>query len=133
MTKAFYDVRCEKCRRKFGWHGKWSDRPACPHCGHTIPREELLKQEKKTEAMLKQVVEEISHEWNEKWARRTPALEEAYRLGAAARKEFGDLPPLDRMKKMPRNIAGGWWNWGFNEAGERLNASASAGEAGGGQ
>jgi ribosomal protein S27E len=31
---AFIDARCPKCGAHVGWHGRMSDRPACPKCGH---------------------------------------------------------------------------------------------------
>lgn len=38
---AFFDDSCPKCRRRFGWQGELTDRPACPKCGHQVPRAEL--------------------------------------------------------------------------------------------
>ena len=31
---GFFDVRCEQCGRRYGWHGKMADRPPCPGCSH---------------------------------------------------------------------------------------------------
>lgn len=30
---AMIDVRCEKCRKRFGWQGDLTSRPPCPGCG----------------------------------------------------------------------------------------------------
>jgi uncharacterized protein (DUF983 family) len=32
---AFFDTRCPRCGKRFGWHGGLSDRPACPACGRS--------------------------------------------------------------------------------------------------
>lgn len=38
---AFFDARCTRCNRRFGWCGEITDRPACPKCGHRPPQEQL--------------------------------------------------------------------------------------------
>ncbi len=40
-TVGFFDVQCSKCRKRFGWSGRFVDRPACPRCGHRPPQTEL--------------------------------------------------------------------------------------------
>jgi len=47
---AFIDVCCPKCRAKFGWYGRLMDRPPCPRCRFTIPREELERDQAKMDA-----------------------------------------------------------------------------------
>lgn len=29
-----FDASCTKCGRRFGWQGAFTDKPACPNCGH---------------------------------------------------------------------------------------------------
>ena len=37
---GFFDTTCPKCQKRFGWHGKITDRPLCPRCGHNTTPEE---------------------------------------------------------------------------------------------
>jgi ribosome-binding protein aMBF1 (putative translation factor) len=45
--KAFIDVSCPKCRRKFGWFGTMTERPPCPRCGHEIDKASLAHDQAK--------------------------------------------------------------------------------------
>jgi predicted nucleic acid-binding Zn-ribbon protein len=36
-------VVCEECGHKYAWHGRWSQMPACPSCGHR-PDQSVLEQ-----------------------------------------------------------------------------------------
>jgi hypothetical protein len=38
---AMIDVRCPACRHRYGYCGTIAGRPACPQCGHQVPREDL--------------------------------------------------------------------------------------------
>ncbi len=49
---AMIDAQCPKCRRRFGWHGDLTDRPACPRCGHQLPAAELAADQRRFEADL---------------------------------------------------------------------------------
>lgn len=38
---GFFDTSCPKCRGKYGWHGKITNKPSCPRCGHGITPQEM--------------------------------------------------------------------------------------------
>jgi len=42
---GFFDVACPKCQKRYGWHGKITDEPPCPKCGHRITPEEMTDAE----------------------------------------------------------------------------------------
>lgn len=43
---GFFDASCPVCKKRYGWHGTLTDRPACPKCGHNISPQELEDDEK---------------------------------------------------------------------------------------
>jgi hypothetical protein len=45
--QGFYDVCCAKCRRKYGFSGRFSDQPPCPRCGHKTDPVALAEDQKK--------------------------------------------------------------------------------------
>ena len=38
---GFFDATCPKCQKRYGWHGKITNRPLCPKCGHNVTPEEM--------------------------------------------------------------------------------------------
>ena len=57
---AFYDARCKKCDKKFGWTGQLIDRPPCPRCGDKgPPLSELKKTQEEMDAMEKAILERV--------------------------------------------------------------------------
>lgn len=48
---AMIDATCPKCRRRIGWCGTMSNRPACPRCGHRPPQPELDAAEAEMQAI----------------------------------------------------------------------------------
>jgi len=49
---GFYDARCPKCGKRFGWHGRLTDKPACPRCGHRDDPAALARDEAEIERVL---------------------------------------------------------------------------------
>ena len=52
---AFNDGSCAWCKRRMGWTGEATDKPACPHCGHKPSAKEmesLLSDQKEMERLL---------------------------------------------------------------------------------
>lgn len=46
---GFYDDTCN-CGAHVGWFGRLSDRPPCSKCGHSVNKDQLLKEEKELDA-----------------------------------------------------------------------------------
>ena len=51
------DATCGKCGKRFGWAGRTVDRPPCPQCGDTIPRETLEEVVRRMNEMFAKVIE----------------------------------------------------------------------------
>jgi PHP family Zn ribbon phosphoesterase len=54
---GFYYATCPKCKKRFGWTGEFFDRPFCPNCGYSIPKQELLDDQKELEDFKKYLIE----------------------------------------------------------------------------
>jgi DNA-binding transcriptional regulator YiaG len=49
-VKGMMDATCP-CGKRIGWYGSAADRPACPRCGHQVPKEELAALDAKLDEM----------------------------------------------------------------------------------
>lgn len=54
---ALLDATCPKCKKRFGWSGSLMNRPPCPKCGHTIPKEELEADQKELDKLEQELLE----------------------------------------------------------------------------
>lgn len=64
-SAAFIDAKCRRCGAHIGWHGRVTDRPACPRCGDKVPQEDLAADQAEMDS-FRQLLREL-REANPKW------------------------------------------------------------------
>lgn len=52
---AFMDATCPKCKKKIGWFGDVTDRPACPKCGHAYSRHQLEQDQRQMDKIKEEM------------------------------------------------------------------------------
>jgi hypothetical protein len=52
---GFNDAKCV-CGRRFGWAGRLTDKPPCPHCGKPPDTEALKKLEAECDARIEKMM-----------------------------------------------------------------------------
>jgi ribosome-binding protein aMBF1 (putative translation factor) len=100
---AMIDVSCPKCRRRFGWYGRFVDRPPCPRCDHQIKPADLERaQDQMNHARdLFRELREKNSNWN-KWQEARVAA--GLTLRQAARildVKPSDLSDIEQGRKAP--------------------------------
>lgn len=89
---AFFDATCEKCKKRIGWCGKATDRPACSRCGHRPDRVELEAADAKMDEFRKLVASRPGSEtcYKQRVAAGLAIGQAARMLGVTA-KELADM------------------------------------------
>jgi hypothetical protein len=94
--KAMWDVHCEKCGKKFGYAGKFSDQPPCPKCGHQKPKDKLEGIQKildEDERIIESSIKDI-----QAFHRRRKRTLAGLTARQAARLSGIDIPRLDKYE-----------------------------------
>jgi PHP family Zn ribbon phosphoesterase len=56
---AFNDGTCPRCRKRFGWQGKLTDRPPCPKCGHKVDPDVLQRDQEEMDRIERELFGDV--------------------------------------------------------------------------